>query len=384
MDVALAGGMERLLLSLVLLFASTSTAWARPACSPGASFSITRDLTQAISSLEQPWPTALLSGSYPDKAYDGHLHNVGDETFHDFETLMAGEDPLRAIAERVAWRAPGAGDDLVVFINGLGQVQRDAGTRGRYYAEQLRLPWAQIHNGSFLKDQPWWPSVNGSLDWVDAAIHRLGLSDSPVIGRTAELVQHALASGQDLTLGGDSHGTIFLSRALRRAQHQWVDAHAAPWDLAGRARAEREFTSLAREHLRVITFGNGHRDWVLGPSYLHVYIDGDPLPSQFGTTQQGSPGPDHHFLVFDSVFPEGSFEAHNMKFSAALLAETFERNGLERGDLDGLFERARQGSLVPARPDQVDWPDMSPHQWDPGFDLPAALAAWEARQAAGG
>jgi hypothetical protein len=313
------------------------------------------------------WP---LEAVYPDKKFDGQLQNPGTEEVFDFDDVIASKNPFVMIAEEIAYYPENDEDKLfAVFIPGLGQREDESSRRSRRYANTLNTGVVNLNNSSYLKPNPFVAVINRYLDWVEAVIHRLGLSGSPVINNTALLIVRALDNNIPLHLSGDSHGTILLARAINRAKRKFIDRHTPIWNFSGRQRAELKWHECSDRLISIFVFGNGYQKWVKGPKYIMTFITGDPLPQRFGITPEKAAKQrrnDIKFLVFRPLFREGSFEAHNMMFTTELLRYTFQKNHLEIGDFYGLYSLLHEGSLMVAAPEEVSWPqDMKDYVWNP-------------------
>jgi hypothetical protein len=74
-------------------------------------------------------------------------------------------------------------------------------------------------------------------------------------------------------------------------------------------------------------------------------------------------------LVFESIFEDGDFEAHNMMYTIELLRQTFVKNDLAVGDFGALYQKLQEGSLdlVTAKEAlslDFPWPnDMKEYTW---------------------
>ena len=134
-----------------------------------------------------------------------------------------------------------------------------------------------------------------------------------------------------MNLSGDSHGTILLPRAINRAKRKFIVRRAAIWDCKGGRRGKWKWQKYSNQLIKVLNFGNGYQKWVKGPKYIILAMKGDPFLYSFGITPEeaAKKGKDDiKFLIFPRMFPEGSFEAHNMMFTTELLRRTFQKNGL--------------------------------------------------------
>lgn len=320
--------------------------------------------------IKSNWWRWALENVFPDKKFDGQLQNPGSEEIFDFDDAIASEDPINLIAEKIAYYPENDRCELfAIFIPGLGQPEQESAKRSRRYAQTLNTGIANLHNSSFLKQNPILDRLNPYLDWIDAAIHRLDLSGSPVIDNTANLIVHALDNNTPLHLSADSHGTILLARSLNRAKRNFIAKHTAIWDFKGRQIWESKWHECSYQFIKILNFGNGYKRWIKGPKYIMVSIMGDPLPEKFGMTperakKQGRD--DIQFLIFPRLFPSGSFEAHNMMFTTELLRQTFHKNSLEVGDFAGLHLLLNQNALKFAAPEEISWPqDMRDYVWNP-------------------
>ncbi|MCJ8282952.1 MAG: hypothetical protein MJK14_24905 [Rivularia sp. ALOHA_DT_140] len=312
----------------------------------------------------------LLEILFPDKKFDGQFQNPGTEEIFDFDDVMSIENPIDFIGREIAYYPEGDDCELfAVFISGLGQPEEISSKRSRRYAETLRTGVANMNNSSFLKQNPLFGFINRYLDWIDAAIHRIGLAGSPAIINTAILILQAIENGKTLNLSGDSHGTILLARAINRAKRQFIRKHAAFWNLKARSIQEEKWENHTNQLINIFAFGNSYQTWAKGPKYIMVSIEGDVVPERFGiaperANQKGRD--DIKFIIFERLFPEGSFEAHNMMFTNELLKQTFIQNNLTIGDFTGLYEQLKAGTLKLTIPEEVSWPDdMEKYVWNP-------------------
>ncbi|MBF2063060.1 MAG: hypothetical protein IGS39_01290 [Calothrix sp. C42_A2020_038] len=313
------------------------------------------------------WPLEIL---FPDKRFDGHLQNPGTGQIFDFTDVIVSPDPFGIITSEVVYYPENSKKELyAVFISGLGQRESESSKRSRRYAHTLLTGIANLNNSSYLKRNPILGFINRYLDWINAGLDRLNLSGSPVIGNTAILVNYALTNNIILNLSGDSHGTILLARGLRVAKKKFVDAHALMFDFMGRRVQELRWEKRASQFINVFAFGNGYPQWVKGPSYIMVYIEGDPVSEKLGITPQRAirqQREDIKFLIFPRIFPQGSFEAHNMMYSTQLLRQTFIKNHIQIGDFPALYNKLYQGILEIASAEDVTWPcDMADYTWNP-------------------
>ncbi|MGB3405827.1 MAG: hypothetical protein WBA77_24325 [Microcoleaceae cyanobacterium] len=309
----------------------------------------------------------LIESLFSDKKYDGQFQNPGSEKVFDFDDVIRAENTLEMIAEEITYYPEGDLRELfAIFISGLGQVAAESSKRSRRYAERLNTGIANLNNASFLKEKPILKTINPYLDWIDAGIHRLGLLNTPVIDNTAILILDAIQKQQVINFSGDSHGTILLGRALLRAKRKYINSTAGLLDFKQRKKQQLKWEEESRKFINIFTFGNGYSPWVKGPKYVMVYIEGDPLPEKLGITQDKTNRQDILFLKFPRLFPEGTFEAHNMMFTIELLRQTFLKNNLAIGDFVGLYHQLNQNLLTVATPAEISWPDdMEKYVWNP-------------------
>ncbi len=307
---------------------------------------------------------------FPDKQFDGQFQNPGSEKIFDFNDVMNSSRSISIITQDIAYYPPHDQRELFgIFIPGLGQVAAESSKRSRRYAERINTGIANLNNASFLKKNPILDSINPYLDWIDAAIHRLGLSNSPVIDNIARLILDGIEQNQVLNLSGDSHGTILLGRGLQRAKRKFIHSSTPFWNLKQRRNQALAWEEYSQQLINILAFGNGFQKWVKGPKYIMVYTEGDPLPEKLGinpekATQKGRD--DIQFIRFSRLFPEGSFEAHNMMFTIEMLRQTFLKNNLEVGDFVGLYHQLNHNTLKIATSHEISWPeDMQDYTWDP-------------------
>ncbi|KAB8331744.1 hypothetical protein SD80_022775 [Scytonema tolypothrichoides VB-61278] len=313
------------------------------------------------------WPLEVL---FPDKKFDGQFQNPGNEQVFDFDSVMASPDPINMIASEITYYPESDQRELfAVFISGLGQRESESSKRSRRYANTLLTGIANMNNSTFLKQRPIIACINRRLDWVNAVLDYVGLSGSPVIENAATLITYAVNNSTPLNFSGDSLGTIFLARAIKLAKTNFICEHAKVFDFKQRRIQEQIWKQRTSQLINVFTFGNGYRKWVAGPNYIMVFIQGDPLTENFGITPQRAikqKRKDIKFLIFERLFPKGSFEAHNMMFTIELIRKTFEKNKIDVGDFMGLYNKLNSSTLEIATPDEVSWPsDMKNYTWNP-------------------
>jgi hypothetical protein len=317
-----------------------------------------------------PWWRLPIEALFPDKRFDGQLQNPGNEEIFDFDDVIASANPIAKIAQEIAYYPENDQRELfAVFVSGLGQREDESSKRSRRYASRLATGIVNLNNASFLKQNPIIGFINRYLDWINAILDRIGLSGSPVIVNGSRLIYYAVENNISLNLSGDSLGTILLARAIRVAKRKFINNRALMFDFATRKIQEKIWENRTSQLINVFLFGNGYRQWVKGPNYIMVYIQGDPLPEKFGITPQRAikqKRDDIKFLIFSRLFPEGSFEAHNMMFTNELLRQTFIKNEIEVGDFFGLYNKLNQGTLVIASADEVPWSrDIKDYTWNP-------------------
>jgi hypothetical protein len=316
-----------------------------------------------------PWWRLPLEALFPDKKFDGQLQNPGDERVFDFDDVMASANPIATIAKEITYYPENDNHELfAIFVSGLGQLEHESSKRSRRYANTLLTGIANLNNASFLTQHPINGFINRYLDWINGALDRIGLSGSPVIPNAAKLIHYAATNNINLNLSGDSLGTILLARAIRRAKRKFISDRTSMFDFAARKIQERVWENRTGQLINLFIFGNGYRQWVKGPNYIMVYIQGDPLPEKFGITPQRAikqKRDDIKFLIFPRLFPEGSFEAHNMMYTNELLRQTFIKNQIEIGDFWGLYNKLTQGTLKIATANEVPWSmDIKDYTWN--------------------
>ncbi|MEM9214933.1 MAG: hypothetical protein AAGD25_11370 [Cyanobacteria bacterium P01_F01_bin.150] len=360
-----------------------------------------RESEQAIQSV---WWRRPLEALFPDKTFDGQFQNPKTQQVFDFDDrVMVNPNPLGFIESHITYYPPSDNRNLfTIFIPGLGQTEATSSKRSRRYAERLLTGIANLNNGSYIKRNPILTKVNPLMDWIEATVHRLDLSGSPVIGNCARLILYGINHRQVINFATDSHGTILLGRGLQAARRRFILGHASRWNAKEYQYWEQRWEELSNQFINVVTFGNGYRIWVKGPKYIMIFIDGDPLACTVGinpdnvqprqvddsrvvvcsgdplTTTKGM-GPDLisrakrndiQFLVFESIFEPGNFEAHNMMYTIELLRQSFVKNNLPIGDFVGLYHALRQGSFeavtaAEAMAENFPWPDdMADYTWN--------------------
>ena len=223
-----------------------------------------------------------------------------------------------------------------------------------------------------------------------------------MIGNCARLILHGINHHQSINFATDSHGTILLGRGLQAARKRFILGHASLWNAKEYQYWAQRWEALSHQFINVVTFGNGYRIWVKGPKYIMIFIDGDPLACTIGlnpdniqprqrdhrsvvvcsgdpltaTTALGldrmavEKRRDIKFLVFESIFDPGNFEAHNMMYTIELLRQSFVKNSLAVGDFGGLYHALGQGVFKPvtaaeAMAKDFPWPgDMADYTWN--------------------
>ncbi len=317
-----------------------------------------------------PWWRWPLEALYPDKKFEGQLQNPGTEEIFDFDSVMASVNPITAIATDIAYYPPNDSRELfAIFVSGLGQREEESSKRSRRYAVTLETGVANMNNASFLKQNPIIGFINQYLDWINAGLDYLGLSGSPIIENAASLITYAANNSITLNLSGDSLGTILLARAIRRAKRKFIYGRTSIFDFSAQRIEEQKWEQRTSNLINVFAFGNGYQQWVKGPNYIMIFIEGDPLAEKFGITPQRAikqKRDDIKFLIFPRIFPEGSFEAHNMMFTTEMLRQTFKKNQIGVGDFASLYNKLHSNTLEIATPDEVSWPkDMKDYTWNP-------------------
>ena len=324
--------------------------------------------------IQSSWWRRPLEALFPDQKFDGQFQNPGTEQVFDFDDrVMVEPDPLGFIEKNIVYYPPGDEGELsTIFIPGLGQTKATSSKRSRRYAERLLTGIANLNNGSYLKQNPILSQINPLLDWIEATIHRLGLSGSPVIENCARLILYGINHKQVLNFSADSHGTILLGRGLRAAKKKFILSHTRWWNFQGRRNWEKRWEELSHQLINVLAFGNGYQAWVKGPKYIMVFITGDPLASRVGISPekaQERQRSDLKFLVFEPIFEPGDFEAHNMMYTIELLRQSFSKNNLQVGDFVGLYQGLSQGTFklvtgAEAKAETFPWPkDMEEYTW---------------------
>ena len=325
--------------------------------------------------IHSSWWRRPLEVLFPDKTFDGQFQNPGTEQVFDFDDLvMVAPDPFGFIEKNIVYYPPGDERELyTIFIPGLGQTKATSSQRSRRYAERLLTGIANLNNGSYLKQNPIFTKINPLLDWIDAAIHRLGLSGSPVIDNCTRLILYGINHKQVINFSADSHGTILLGRGLRAAKKKFILSHTFFLNFKGRRHWEERWEQLSHQLINVFAFGNGYQAWVKGPKYIMVFITGDPLASTVGINPENSQKLKHsdiQFLVFEPIFEPRNFEAHNMMYTIELLRQSFIKNNLKVGDFAALYQALSQGTFklvtaTEAKAKTFPWPkDMEEYTWN--------------------
>ena len=370
--------------------------------------------------IDSEWWRRPMQLLFPDKVYDGQFQNPQTEAIYDFDDLvMKQHDPVRYIRDVITYYPSNHDEDddndddsnaillNTIFIPGLGQTASTTCLRSRRYSQRLNVGIADLNNGSFLKDNPKFLSKKfiSQLDWIDATVHRLGFSNSLVIDNVVSLILHVLnhpEKSEDLNFSADSHGTILLGRALKKAKETYIKQESSKllsiqlpnyFGLLGGQRigkgvkqAERKWNRLSNQYINVVAFGNGYKDWIDGPKYLFIHYDADPLVTKFGLSNKSNKqrsikrnnddmdddddDTDTQFLIFESIFKKDSFESHNMMYTIEMLRETFLLNDIQIGDFRTLYEKLQDNTLqVVTKKQALDasfpWPkDMIDYTWD--------------------
>ncbi len=320
------------------------------------------------------WWRRPIEALFPDKTFDGQFQNPGTKQVFDFDDLvMVDSDPFGFIEKNIVYYPPGDERELyTIFIPGLGQTEATSSKRSRRYAERLLTGIANLNNGSYLKQNPILTKINPFLDWIDATIHRLGLSGSPLIENCARLILYGINHNQVINFAADSHGTILLGRGLHAAKQKFIQSHTLTLNFKERRHWEERWEELSHQFINVFAFGNGYQAWVKGPKYIMVFINGDPLASKIGINPkkaQQLKRNDIQFLVFEAIFESGDFEAHNMMYTIELLRQSFIKNNLQVGDFVSLYEALSKGTFklitaAEAKSETFPWPkDMEEYTW---------------------
>lgn len=317
-----------------------------------------------------PWWRFPLVFLFPDKKFDGQLENPGSERIFDFNDVMALPSPFTEIAQDIVYYPENDRREFYgVFISGLGQSAKESSKRSRRYANTLDTGIANMNNSTFLKMHPIFAFINRYLDWINAGLERINLSGSPVIENAAILINYAIDHKITLNFSGDSLGTILLARAIREAKNKFINKHAHFFDFRQKKIMGKTWENQASELINIFTFGNAYLNWIKGPNYIMVFIEGDIVPAKFGITPAKAAKQkrdDIRFLIFPRLFPQGSFEAHNMMFTTQLLRQTFIKNHIEVGDFMKLYNKLHEGILEVATANEVSWPsDMKDYTWNP-------------------
>ncbi len=315
------------------------------------------------------WRRWLLEALFPDKKFDGQFQNPGTERIFDFDDVMAAENPIVVITQDIAYYPEGDDRELfAIFIPGLGQPEAISSKRSRRYAKTLNTGVANLNNSSFIKKNPLFSFINQYLDWIDAAIHRFGLTSSPAIRNTATLIVYAIENDKLINFSGDSHGTILLARAIILAKRKFIRKQTPFWNSKARKIQEVKWENRTDRLINVFAFGNSYQRWVKGPKYIMVSIKGDIVPEKFGITREraNKQGRDDiKFIIFEQVFSQGSFEGHNMMFTTELLRQTFIKNNIVIGNFAGLYSQLEASTLKLATAEEVSWPDdMKDYVWN--------------------
>lgn len=325
-------------------------------------------------SIHSKWWRRPLETLFPDKKFDGQFQNPGSEEVFDFDDrVMIKSKPFEFIKKEIAYYPPVIKSELyTIFIPGLGQVKKTSSKRSRRYADRLQIGIVNLNNGSFLKNNPILSKINPFLDWIDATIHRLGLSGSPLIKNCSTLILRAIEEKQEINFSADSHGTILLGRALSSAKKRFIFKNTFWFNFKGRRNWEKKWEESSHRFVTIFAFGNGYRKWVRGPKYVMIYINGDPLVSKVGINLEKVQKIDRNdikFIVFEPLFSSGDFEAHNMMFTIELLRESFVKNNIEIGDFVSLYNALDRNKLQlfttsESKDKLFPWPDdMKDYQW---------------------
>lgn len=329
--------------------------------------------------IQSRWWRRPIEGLFPDKIFDGQFQNPGTEQVFDFDDqVMMEPNPFKFIENNIVYYPPEDDQTLyTIFVPGLGQTEKISSKRSRRYAARLSTGIANLNNASYLKQDPILSRTNSLIDWIDAIIHRMGLSGGPVIDNCARLVLEGICRDQVINFSADSHGTILLGRGLRVAKQKFILGHTSFLNLRGRRYWEKRWEEITYRLINVFAFGNGYRAWVEGPKYIMVSIASDHITSKFGIE------PKHlkkqntkkrnlnniQFLIFESIFEPEDTEAHNMMYTIELLRQSFIKNHILVGDFAALYQSLSRGTLklvtaAEAKAKTFPWPkDMEEYTW---------------------
>jgi len=336
------------------------------------------------------WWRRPLEALFSDKVFDGQFQNPGTEQVFDFDDLVMVEpDPFAFIENNIVHYPSGDKQPLyTIFIPGLEKTEEISSKRSRRYAARLCTGIANLNNATYLKQDPILKRINPFLDWIDVAIHRLGLSGSPVIDNCARLILEGIHHNQVINFSANSHGTILLGRGLRTAKKKFILSRTSFFNFKGRRFWENCWEECTHQLINVFAFGNCYRAWVKGPKYIMISISGDHLTSKFGiepkhikkNSQQGilrdilwgilrGASPHIQFLIFEPIFKSGDSEAHNIMYTIELLQQSFIKNNLRVGDFTALYQALSQGTLTLVAADEAKektfpWPkDMKEYSY---------------------
>lgn len=333
----------------------------------------------------------------------------------DFAQIFAAGDPMEA-AKQIAYRPTSAREDapITLFCCGANQGWAIAHVRAKRLADEQGLRLLTCYNATLINDDAVLPKTARLAESIVSTLNRFDIGDSPAIANGTKMVLEALHRGHDIVVAGESDGSGHARRIVRdarrafveKAQQAYLAEHGHEVGAGGRAKrlAVRAWNDAAGRHLSVVTFGNASAPYPYGPNYLHVSMEGDPLPDQklplpdttrllrdgelrfmqLGTTPDSRPNDRAAFLRFERMFPKSVvFENHNIRFLSLLLGATAEKNGLPANDITSLVQRVREraDAVELARPWEVDWPaDIDEQLWnatfedDEGVDRPLHVA----------
>ncbi len=332
-----------------------------------------------------PWPAAVVPWStlFADFAHDGAAVNPGTGTARAFS--------LEALRASTYVPAGAEGRSPLVFVEGANQWLEVGAARARRHADRLGVPIAVVHNPSFVREIGAQPPMLARLHRAFEGASNLVLHGGRFSERAAVNVAYAMVeamrANRPAFFAGESQGSILLGHALQRAHDAWVRARAP---VIGAPAAEQEFQERAGTSLFVMTFGNAWPSYPDGPNYLHLSIDGDPVPKDGSRPDNRPEHARRRYVVFDRLFPgNDNFENHNIAFVNELLRRSCELNGVDPGELPRVFELFRCGTggeRAPARlanAAEVAWPaDMAAQLWDPERNR-ATVASWQGTPGAG-
>lgn len=321
----------------------------------------------------------------------------------DYAQIFSSANPMDA-ALQIAYAPVTCRDDapLTLFCCGANQSWAVSHDRAKRLADEQGMRLLTCYNATLINDDTPLPKTARLAESVASTLNRFDVGSSPAIANGTKMVLEALGAGQDIVVGGESDGTGHVRRIVREArlvfveqtQQAYLAEHGHEIGAGGRAKREavRAWNESAGRHVHVVTFGNASAPYPYGPSYLHVSMDGDPLPGQklplpdptrllrdgelrrlqLGTTPDSKPNDRAAFMRFEQMFPNSvGFENHNIRFLSLLLSATAKKNGLPADDIVSLIRlvRERAGAVELARAWEVEWPaDIDTQLWNATFE----------------